>query len=186
MFLLLNIMNPQNYVALLEGLAAILGAVYIVLISNKSRLGWCFGIASCALFTVICFHHEYYGQGIIQALNTLMGLYGWWAWNRPAQTRYMSLWILGAALIASAISFSGSLFFFPQEQWSIHLDHTALLLSCFATYLTVRMIYENWYLWLGINAITSITAFHHEMYFFAGLSVVYLGLSFYGLYQWKK
>ncbi|NBO61861.1 MAG: hypothetical protein EBU82_13015 [Flavobacteriia bacterium] len=179
-------MNPQNYVALLEGLAAILGAVYIVLISNKSRLGWCFGIASCALFTVICFHHEYYGQGIIQALNTLMGFYGWWAWNRPAQTSYLSLWILGAALIASAISFSGSLFFFPQEQWSIHLDHTALLLSCFATYLTVRMIYENWYLWLGINAITSITAFHHEMYFFAGLSVVYLGLSFYGLYQWKK
>lgn len=179
-------MNPQNYLTLFEGLAASLGTVYIVLISKKNRLGWCFGIASCAIFTAICFHQEYYGQGIIQALNTLMGFYGWWAWNRPTQTSYLSLWILGAALIASAISFSGSLFFFPQEQWSIHLDHTALLLSCFATYLTVRMIYENWYLWLGINAITSITAFHHEMYFFAGLSVVYLGLSFYGLYQWKK
>jgi len=127
-------MNPQNYVALLEGLAAILGAVYIVLISNKSRLGWCFGIASCALFTVICFHHEYYGQGIIQALNTLMGFYGWWAWNRPAQTSYLSLWILGAALIASAISFSGSLFFFPQEQWSIHLDHRVLFRSLKCTF----------------------------------------------------
>ena len=186
MFLLLNIMNPQNFDALFEGLAAILGAVYIVLISKKSRLGWCFGIASCAIFTAICFHQEYYGQGIIQALNTLMGFYGWWAWNRPTQTSYLSLWILGAALIASAISFSGSLFFFPQEQWSIHLDHTALLLSCFATYLTVRMIYENWYLWLGINALTCITAFHHGMYYFAGLSIVYLVLSLYGLYQWKK
>jgi len=179
-------MNPENFNALFEGLAAILGAVYIVLISKKRRLGWSFGIASCSILTAICFHHEYYGQGIIQALNTLMGFYGWWAWNRPTSAGFSSPWLLVAALIVAAISYSGSFFFFPQEQWSIHLDHTALLLSCFATYLTVRMIYENWYLWLGINALTCITAFHHEMYFFAGLSVVYLGLSFYGLYQWKK
>jgi nicotinamide mononucleotide transporter len=179
-------MNPQNFVALLEGFAALLGAVYIVLISKKRRLGWSFGIASCSILTAICFHHEYYGQAIIQALNTLMGFYGWWAWNRPNSTGSSSPWLLVAALIMAAISYSGSFFFFPQEQWSIHLDHSALLLSCFATYLTVRMIYENWYLWLGINALTCTTAFHHEMYYFAGLSVVYLVLSFYGLYQWRK
>lgn len=186
MFLLLSHMNPQNFDALFEGLAALLGAVYIVLISKKSRLGWCFGIASCALLTAICFHQEFYGQGIIQALNTLVGFYGWWAWNRPQPTSFLSPWLLAAAFVVSVITFIGSFLIFPQEQWSIHLDHTALLLSCFATYLTVRMIYENWYLWLVINVLTSITAFHHGMYYFAGLSMVYLVLSLYGLYQWKK
>lgn len=186
MFLLLDLMNLQNFVTILEVFASLLGVVYIVLISKKRRLGWSFGIASCAILTAICFHQEYYGQGIIQALNTLMGFYGWWAWNRPTSTSFSSPWLLVAALIASTISFLGSFFLFPQEQWSIHLDHTAILLSCFATYLTVRMIYENWYLWLGINVLTCVTAFHHGMYFFAGLSVVYLALSFYGLYRWKK
>jgi nicotinamide riboside transporter PnuC len=48
------------------------------------------------------------------------------------------------------------------------------------------MIQQNWLLWLIVNGITAITAFSNELYFYAGLSVVYFGVSLYGMYQWRK
>jgi len=171
---------------LLELLASLLGVVYIILIARKNVFGWPIGIVSCAIFAGLCFESDLVSQGIIQVVNVGMGVWGWLQWQKrviPVKSIPKLRIIFLAAL---PVCYVGSLVCFPGLDWSDRLDQIALIFSLVATLLTVRMIQQNWVLWLVVNGITAITAFSNELYFYAGLSVVYFGVSLYGMYQWKK
>jgi nicotinamide mononucleotide transporter len=170
----------------LELIASLLGVVYIVLIARKNAMGWLAGILSCALFAALCFESDLSSQGIIQVVNVVMGVWGWAKWHNqviPVKSIPKLRIIFLAAL---PVCYVGSLVCFPWLDWSARLDQIALIYSIVATLLTVRMIQQNWVLWLVVNGITAITAFSNELYFYAGLSIVYFGVSLYGMYQWKK
>ena len=171
---------------LLELIASLLGVVYIILIAKKNTLGWPAGIISCAIFTVLCIESNLMSQGIIQLVNVLMGVWGWAKWHNqviPVKSIPKLRIIFLAAL---PVCYVGSMVCFPWLDWSARLDQIALVFSLTATILTIRMIQQNWMLWLIVNGITAITAFSNEFYFYAVLSVVYFGISLYGMFQWKK
>ena len=171
---------------ILELLASLLGVVYIILIARKNALGWLAGIISCALFAGLCIESDLMNQGIIQVLNVLMGIWGWVQWQKqviPVKS-YPKLGIIFLAVLP--VIYVGSILCFPGLSWTTQLDQIALIYSLVATVLTVRMIQQNWMLWLVVNGITAITAFSNELYFYAGLSLIYFGVSLYGMYQWKK
>jgi nicotinamide mononucleotide transporter len=171
---------------LLELLASLLGVVYIILIAKKNALGWPAGIISCAIFAVLCIESNLMSQGIIQLVNVVMGIWGWAQWHNqviPVKSIPKLSFIFWSAL---PVCYVVTMVCFPWLDWSARLDQIALIFSLVATLLTVRMIQQNWVLWLVVNGITAITAFSNELYFYAGLSIVYFGVSFYGMYQWKK
>lgn len=171
---------------LLELIASLLGVVYIILIAKKNALGWPAGIISCAIFAVLCIESNLMSQGIIQLVNVVMGVWGWAKWHNqviPVKSIPKLRIIFLAAL---PVCYVGSMVCFPWLDWSARLDQIALIFSLVATLLTVRMIQQNWVLWLVVNGITAITAFSNELYFYAGLSIVYFGVSLYGMYQWEK
>ncbi len=171
---------------LLELLASLLGVVYIILIAKKNALGWPAGIISCAIFAVLCIESNLMSQGIIQLVNVVMGVWGWMQWHKqviPVKSFPKLSFIFWGALPACYVV---TMVCFPWLDWSARLDQIALIFSLVATLLTARMIQQNWVLWLVVNGITAITAFSNELYFYAGLSIVYFGVSLYGMYQWKK
>jgi nicotinamide mononucleotide transporter len=176
----------STIIFILELLASLLGVVYIILIARKNALGWLAGIISCALFAGLCIESDLMSQGIIQVLNVLMGIWGWVQWKKqviPVKS-YPKLGIIFLAVLP--VIYVGSIICFPLLSWTTQLDQIALIYSLVATLLTVRMIQQNWMLWLVVNGITAITAFSNELYFYAGLSVIYFGVSLYGMYQWRK
>jgi nicotinamide riboside transporter PnuC len=125
-------------------------------------------------------------QGIIQVLNVLMGLWGWVQWRKqviPVKSYPKLSYIFLAAL---PLFYVGSIILLPLLSWPTRLDQIALVFSFVATLFTVRMIQQHWMLWLVVNGITAITAFSNELYFYASLSVIYFGVSLYGMYQWRK
>ena len=171
---------------LLELLASLLGVVYIILIARKNVFGWLIGIVSCAIFAGLCFKSDLVSQGIIQVINVVMGVWGWLQWHKqviPVKSYPKLTYIFLAAL---PLFYVGSIILLPLLSWPTRLDQIALVFSFVATLLTVRIIQQNWLLWLIVNGITAITAFSNELYFYAGLSVVYFGVSLYGMYQWRK
>jgi nicotinamide riboside transporter PnuC len=97
---------------------------------------------------------------------------------------YPKLGIIFLAVLP--VIYVGSILCFPGLSWTTQLDQIALICSLVATVLTVRMIQQNWILWLVVNGITAITACSNELYFYAGLSLIYFGVSLYGMYQWRK
>lgn len=176
----------STLIFILELIASLLGVVYIILIARKNALGWLAGIISCALFAGLCIESDLMSQGIIQVVNVLMGIWGWVQWQKqviPVKS-YPKLGIIFLAVLP--VIYVGSIICFPVLSWTTQLDQIALICSLVATVLTVRMIQQNWLLWLVVNGITAITAFSNELYFYAGLSVIYFGVSLYGMYQWKK
>lgn len=176
----------STLIFILELSASLLGVVYIILIARKNALGWLAGIISCALFAGLCIESDLMSQGIIQVVNVLMGIWGWVQWQKqviPVKS-YPKLGIIFLAVLP--VIYVGSIICFPVLSWTTQLDQIALICSLVATVLTVRMIQQNWLLWLVVNGITAITAFSNELYFYAGLSVIYFGVSLYGMYQWKK
>jgi nicotinamide mononucleotide transporter len=171
---------------LLELLASLLGVVYIILIARKNVFGWLAGIISCAIFAGLCIKSDLVSQGIIQVVNVVMGVWGWLQWHKqviPVKS-FPKLSIIFLAILP--VLYVGAIIWLPLFSWSTRLDQIALIYSIVATLLTVRMIQQNWLLWLIVNGITAITAFSNELYFYAGLSVVYFGVSLYGMYQWRK
>ena len=176
----------STIIFILELIASLLGVVYIILIARKNALGWLAGIISCALFAGLCIESDLMSQGIIQVVNVLMGIWGWVQWQKqviPVKS-YPKLGIIFLAVLP--IFYVGSILCFPGLSWTTQLDQIALICSLVATVLTVRMIQQNWLLWLVVNGITAITACSNELYFYAGLSVIYFVVSLYGMYQWKK
>jgi nicotinamide mononucleotide transporter len=170
----------------LELIASLLGVVYIVLIARKNALGWLAGIISCAIFAALCFESDLMSQGIIQLVNVVMGVWGWVQWRKqviPVKSYPKLTYIFLAAL---PLFYVGSIILLPLLSWPTRLDQIALVFSFVATLLTVRIIQQNWLLWLIVNGITAITAFSNELYFYASLSVIYFGVSLYGMYQWRK
>ncbi len=176
----------STLIFILELLASLLGVVYIILIARKNALGWLAGIISCALFAGLCIESDLMSQGIIQVVNVIMGIWGWVQWKKqviPVKS-YPKLGIIFLAVLP--VIYVGSIICFPLLSWTTQLDQIALIYSLVATLLTVRMIQQNWMLWLVVNGITAITASSNELYFYAGLSVIYFGVSLYGMYQWRK
>jgi nicotinamide mononucleotide transporter len=176
----------STIIFILELLASLLGVVYIILIARKNALGWLAGIISCALFAGLCIESDLMSQGIIQVVNVLMGIWGWVQWQKQVipVISYPNLGIIFLAVLP--VIYVGSILCFPGLSWTTQLDQIALICSLVATVLTVRMIQQNWLLWLVVNGITAITAFSNELYFYAGLSVIYFVVSLYGMYQWRK
>lgn len=170
----------------IEIVASLLGVAYILLIARKNMLGWLAGIVSCLIFSVICFNSGLKSQGTIQIINVLMGVWGWVQWRKkvvPVKSFPLLNTVVLTLLPLIYISFN---LLNPSLNWTSKLDQIALIYSMVATIFTIRMIHQNWLLWLIVNGITVITAFSNQLYFYAGLSVIYFGLSLYGMYIWRK
>jgi len=70
----------------------------------------------------------------------------------------------------------------PVPGW----DSFITSLSIIATWMLARKIYEHWYLWLIVNAVSAILFFSRGLYPTFILYVVYGIMSFSGLRVWKK
>lgn len=176
----------STFILISELIASVLGVVYIVLIARKNSLGWLAGIISCALFAGLCLESGLISQGIIQVVNVLMGIWGWLQWKKQVIPVKSHPWVGFVFFALLPVLYIGLNVIFLEISWTARLDQIALIYSIVATVLTIRMIQQNWLLWLVVNGITAITAFSNELYFYASLSIIYFGVSLYGMYQWKK
>lgn len=170
----------------LEFIASVLGTVYLLLIAQKKASAWLLGTLSCIIFAGLCFESHLVYQGIIQTFNVIMGIYAWLHWKKGIEpVRSMpSTGIL--SLISFPILLLLSRLIQKAEDWAVSLDQVALLYSVVATYLTFRLIEENWHLWLLVNAVTAYTAWVNGFAFYAGMSLIYVLMSIYGLLKWKR
>jgi nicotinamide mononucleotide transporter len=70
----------------------------------------------------------------------------------------------------------------PVPEW----DSFITSLSIIATWMLARKIYEHWFLWIIVNTVASGLFFMRGLYPTVALYIVYCGMSFVGLFAWKK
>ena len=90
-----------------------------------------------------------------------------------------------AASLLLAVAIARFLAAETQAAWP-HLDASTMVLSLFATWLTVRGKLENWLYWIAVDAVQAWLYTAQGLVFTAFLFLVYLVIASVGFIEWSK
>ena len=143
-----------------------------------------------------------YGDFLLHVFFLVLNLYGWYHWLYGKTEKNDSIKIESLNLkqnvvyviIAIIIVFVFGLlldnihFIFPNlTPASVpYWDATTTSLSVVAMWLTARKKIENWIYWLIVDILAVGIYIYKEIYFYALLYFIYIGLAIAGYLAWKK
>lgn len=188
------------YSDFIEIFGAAAGILYVFLEVRQNRWLWFVGILTSAVYIYVFFRSKLYADMSLQGYYLVISFIGWYWWShgRSGQTegqgageiqvthikRKTALIILFLfALLFTALAFILSEYTdSPVPVW----DSFITSLSVVATWMLARKIYEHWYLWIVVNAVSAVLFTARGLYPTVILYIVYCVMSFAGLYQWRK
>jgi len=157
---------------------------------------WCFpvGLINVSLSMIIFYEQHLYADAIQQIMYITLLIYGWYNWKRKGTTHaplvVSRLSIKELAGYCLVILFStlllGGLLITLTDAIFPWVDSFATSTAFVAQYLVARKKIENWLLWMGVNLIYIAIYFQKDLQLYVVLFSIYLLMSIYGLYQWKK
>jgi len=194
----------------IENFGAITGILYVILEVRQKTWLWPVGIVTSAIYIWVFFNGKLYADMSLQVYYVIISILGWYWWARGGRgegekgrrgdgdvkdhititlqvTRIKSKLAIKLAVILIVIytgiylalsEFTDS----PVPGWDAFITS----LSIIGTWMLARKIYEHWYLWIIVNAVSILLFLTRGLYPTAGLYVVYLLMCFIGLYQWRK
>ena len=174
-----------------EGVAVVLGLVYVVLIARRDRWGWVAGAASSALFAWLFLDASLPMQAMLQAYYVVMAGYGWWHWSQggPEPPVIRLPWRLHAAGIVASLLLGlivAQVLASETKAASPYLDSITTCMSLFATWLITRRVLENWLYWMVVDSLQTVLFASQGLWSTALLFVLYLGIGTAGYLSWLR
>lgn len=151
---------------ILGSVAGISGVICVVLVAKRNILNYLFGLVNVALYALISYKAELYGDAALNALYYLpMQFIGWFLWLRKRENKE-SVTIVGrrftikqrvllfsiSAALVMVVAIILDRFGDPQPL----KDSATTVLSVIAMILMVRAFMEQWMLWVTVNIISII------------------------------
>lgn len=184
----------------LAGFVLSLAMVYCNI--KEIHWGWPLAIASSALYGVVFWNTQLYGEASLQIMFILTSVWGWWQWCSAVQAPPDESWVKPAALQISRLlpaqrqkvifSFliawpvlTFFLYRFTDSDVAIW-DGLVTALSLLAQYLLAKKKIENWWVWLVVNLITVGLMLVKSLWLTALLYLIFAGLSYVGLKAWQR
>ena len=175
-----------------ELLGAGLGLINIVLLVRRSVWNFPAAMASVLLVGVTLFQARLYSESGLQAFFFVVNLAGWYQWSRASESHKAVAvdWMAPAARVGWA---GVTALLSVSLGWIMHCFTNAALpfadsavtgASIAAQLLLNNRKIENWVLWIAIDLVSIALYLNRELYFFAALYVIFLGMSVIGLRQW--
>lgn len=183
----------------LEWAAFGFGTAYVILAVRERVLCWVFGLIGVALWLVLAVKAGYYAMAFEQFIYLLLSIYGWFSWKAGEETQslpirhmpWRALAILIPALIITALllrlAIEGLSILIPEmdaaHPW---LDCWTTAAAFVATYMTARKYFENWPVWIAVNAVY--IWMWYDRGYDAGvlMHMVYLTAAFAGMREWGR
>jgi nicotinamide mononucleotide transporter len=177
---------------ILESAAVLLGVIYVLLILKRNRFGWIAGGVSSAIYVYLAASARLPMQSTLQAYYVVMAGYGWLSWKpalKQQQGGGIVVWpwayhLRGwcAILVLSVVS----------AQWLAHETHAAwpyldsltTWISLLATWMTARMVLENWLYWIAADAVTAFLFAAQGYFKSTALFTAYLVIAVFGFREW--
>ncbi len=180
-----------SFAVLLEaaGVVANLGAV--VLAWRRQWLTWPVGLVGAVLAGWLLLLTRLYAGVALQGLFFAQGVYGWWAWRRPARElpmRYLRgrEWVILGAGIAVTTTLIGTLLARYTDAAAPHLDTFLTVTSVTANHLLVRKVIDNWLLWVLVDVLYVGLYAYEGLWRYAGLYAVFIGLAAVAWVEWRR
>lgn len=180
--------------SIIEWIATVLGIACVGLGVVRSVWTFPFGIVSVVLVGIVVLRERLYSDALLQVFYVAANLYGWRNWSqaravagtvrvevmRPVQRLH---WLVGgivATLVWGALMHRYTDAAYPW--W----DGGVTVVSLAAQVLMARRRLENWWLWIAVDVAAMPLYAIKGLWLFAGLYLIYLGLSVWGLIGWTR
>ena len=185
----------------LAGFVLSLAMVYCNI--KEIHWAWPLAIASSALYGVVFWNSQLYGEASLQIMFILTSIWGWQQWRsvkpatrddisdvpaRPLRISVLAPSELQKVAIAAIIAWPALTFFldrFTDSNVAIW-DALVTTLSLVAQYLLAKKKLENWWVWLVVNLITFGLMLFKSLWLTAILYLVFAALSYVGLRAWQQ
>jgi nicotinamide mononucleotide transporter len=158
-------------------------------------VAWPLTIAASALYAWLFFASKLYGDGALQFLFIVMGLWGWWQWafarqgttqSKLAVSRLGALywpWLLVIWLVLwMSIGAFLRKFTDTDVPW---WDAFPTAGSVIGTWLLARKHIENWPVWLLVNAVAVTLFAYKSLYLTSILYAIFFAMAIWGWRQWR-
>jgi nicotinamide mononucleotide transporter len=202
----------NNYI---EIFGAITGILYVVFEIRQNIWLWPVGIITSGVYIWVFFTGKLYADMSLQGYYLAVSILGWYWWvkgsralrsineggghraqgsgegkNEDGKLNVTRLSMMNGIILASVFivlyfvmwlvlsRFTDS----PVPVW----DSFITSLSIIATWMLAKKIYEQWYLWIIVNAASIILFLVKGLYPTVILYIVYCAMSFVGLKEWEK
>ena len=190
----------QYQVSYVELIATLFGLISVYFASKASILTWGTGIVNEIFLFMLFFQVQLYPDMFLQVYFFVVTVYGWYHWKTNTGEKTISTIHFKSAIqiIASIVTgtlIAGYIFtnihtylpvYFKLPAAYPFTDSFIMVSSIVATVLLAKKKIENWYIWISLDAVCVVVYLKKEVYFLSAEYFIFLGLSAYGLYHWKK
>ncbi len=199
--------------SMLELIGTIVGLVYLWLEYRASIYLWIAGIIMPAIYIFVYYEAGLYADFGINVYYLLAAIYGWVAWKRSRKKESLANdgtvvvesdsagiqrifskpsplgWGKGGILIGVTfviflfiswvlISFTDS-----NVPW---LDSFTTALSILAMWMLAKKYVEQWWVWMVVDVVSAGLYVYKELYFTAGLYLLYAVIAYFGYHKWLQ
>ncbi len=190
-----EVISTAESLALWEVLGLIFGLLAVIFLVRENIWTWPSGIAYVLVSFIVFYQEKLYADLILHVFFLVLNIYGWIAWTRGKSDSGKELTITRSSLrrtmILLVLSSAGILLsgFLMRKYTDASLpywDSATSILSVTGMWLTARKKIDNWYYWFAVDILATGIYFYKEMYFYALLYFIYIGLAIAGYREWKK
>lgn len=186
----------MNLVSVAEYVSVGLNVIFLLLLMRENRWCWPFGIVGSAIGVALFLSDDVklYSEALLYSYYVFIGIYGWWRWKPRTQQKdplELQHWGLQRHLVLLA----GGLLSWLALGWWMHtyrqpnspfLDAFTTVFSFIASYMQAEKVISSWYIWIVVNALSIWLYTQRELDAYTVLAVIYLIMSFAGLFEWNK
>ncbi|UTA67379.1 nicotinamide riboside transporter PnuC [Emticicia sp. 21SJ11W-3] len=191
----------------LEFYATVTGLVAVILSARENVWSWVVGLANVVLAFIMFYQIQLYPDMFLQVFFFITNLIGFWQWkyprqeeaNRKNELRISQLSIQQFGLL-SLIGLAGTLllgtFASKLHEWLPmvfsmpsafpYMDSFTTIMSIFATFLLIRKKVESWWVWLGVDIISTYMYFVKDVKLYSLLYAVFCVIALLGAMSWTK
>ena len=189
----------MNY---LEIIAVAFGVVAIWLASKGKVVNFAIGLVNCVLYGILFGREGLYSGMILQGIYFAINLYGLYSWRKPKiednELKVMWLTVKERIIIVTIIVTTGVLWgmgmkygaqLLPeniQEPQYPLMDAILTTASIMAQILLTRKKIDNWVIWLLVDVIYIGLFLMVEMYWTAGLYLIYTIIAMRAIKEWNS
>ena len=183
----------------LAGFVLSLAMVYCNI--KEIHWGWPLAILSSALYGVVFWNSQLYGEASLQVMFILGAFWGWHQWrkgtqsNNPEMQKASALQISQLSRVELKQTAAATLLAWPVLAYFLNRytdsdvaiwDALVTSLSLLGQYLLAKKKIENWWVWLVVNIITVGLMLMKSLWLTALLYVLFAILSYIGLKAWRS
>ena len=183
----------------LAGFVLSLAMVYCNI--KEIHWGWPLAILSSALYGLVFWNSQLYGEASLQLMFILGAFWGWHQWrkgtqsNNPEMQKASALQISQLSRVELKQTAAATLLAWPVLAYFLNRytdsdvaiwDALVTSLSLLGQYLLAKKKIENWWVWLVVNIITVGLMLMKSLWLTALLYVLFAILSYIGLKAWRS